>query len=53
MSKWRASSLRNPGIKDLGHVLRRIPKLSAKGKRRDVEEVREAKKVDQRESMVL
>jgi len=35
VSKWRASSLRNPGIKDLGHVLRRIPKLSAKRKRRN------------------
>lgn len=30
VSKWRASSLGNPGIKDLGHVLRGIPKLSAK-----------------------
>jgi len=33
VSKWRASSLGNPGIKDLGHVLRRIPKLSANRER--------------------
>lgn len=32
MSKWRANSLGKPGIKDLGHTLYGIPKLSAKRK---------------------
>jgi len=33
VSKWRASSLGKPDIKDLGHVLRGIPKLSANRER--------------------
>lgn len=55
MSKWRASSLGNPGIKDLGHVLRGILKLSAKreggGERKRVR--KGSRKIYQRERTIM